>query len=189
LTNYHIYSDDPAVLFKRLATGDHEAFRIIFHHYADKVFPHVLNIVKSKSIAEELVQDTFMKLWLNRETVSAMENQEGWIFTVASNLSFNILKKAASNEKALLELKSRISFLPDSNILEHKDQEKTLADAIKDLPAQRQLVFKLSREEGYTHQQIAEQLNISPNTVKNQLVTALRFIREYMRKAGAFFFL
>src|SRR5687768_17097284 len=97
-------------MFKRLSAGDHNAFRAIFHHYASQVFPHVFNIVKSKETAEEVVQDTFMKLWLNRENVSQMDNQAGWIFTVASNLSFNVLKKAATEEKALTDLKNRLSF-------------------------------------------------------------------------------
>lgn len=169
-----------------MAKGDHQAFKTIFHHYNQRLFPHVLNIVKSGAIAEEIVQETFLKLWTNKENVGRMDNPTGWLFAVASNLSINVLRKNLNKARVLAHISQQDNSTENDvlEIVDNRLQNEILNDAINKLPGQRQLVFKLSREKGLTHREIAEQLNISPKTVNNQLTTALQFLRDYMRKAG-----
>jgi RNA polymerase sigma-70 factor (family 1) len=175
--------------FALMATGDEQSFKAIFHHYTSRLLPHINNIVKSEVIAEEILQETFLRLWKNKETVGQMDNPTAWLFTVASNLCFKFLRKAANEERAMNELISRMkSHTLSQTDYDQKEKQSALLTAVNQLPAQRQLVFKLSREAGLSHQEIADQLNISPNTVKNQIVKSIHSIRDYMQKAGVLSF-
>lgn len=179
-------------LFLQIADGDENAFRKVFHSFNQRLFPYVLNIVKSSTVAEEIVQEVFLKLWTNRQAVAAMDNPVAWLFTVAANQSFTYLKRISTEQRVIDKIKQSMhaSENPTDEYIFFNESKTILQKAVGELPAQRQVIYKLSREEGLNHQQIADQLNLSPNTVKNQLVSALRTIREQLQKtAGVFFFL
>ncbi len=133
-----------------------------------------------------------MKLWIHRHQVAEKDRPSSWLFTVAANQAFNVLKKMA-NERRFIDrqqpLPENRGFHPAEERLLNREGEILLRKAMETLPPQRQLIYKLSRLDGLSHKQIAEQLDISPNTVKNQLVSAIRSIGEYIRKAGALLFL
>jgi RNA polymerase sigma-70 factor (family 1) len=178
-------------LFELVGKGDETAFREIFHYYTPRLNPFIFKIVKSGPVAEGIVQDVFIKLWLHREQVAQKDDPSSWLFTVAANLAFNYLKKVSTQQRYIEYIKSAIAESNDMPEAEHllisKDNHAALHTAVEKLPPQRQRIFKLSRMEGLSYKEIAEKLDISPFTVKNQLVAALDYIRKYLKKTDAFF--
>lgn len=166
-------------LFVLAASGNETAFATIFHHYNKRLYPFVLKMIKSESAAEEIVQDVAMVLWLKRMRLAEIDNYTSYIFRIATNKTLNHLKKIASEDKMLKQVLQNMQLFrnPTEEIIDSREKEAIINSAINELSPQRKIIYKLSRQEGLTHQQIAEQLHISPNTVKNQLVEALRFIR------------
>jgi len=152
-------------------------------------------ITHSPYSAEEITQEIFIKLWLCRDLLHEVENLDGYIFTIARNRTLNYLRKAAGDRRLLRELQELA--MPQNNNVEERatvtDYDHLLRDALSLLSPQRRLVFQLSRDGGLNHEQIAEQLHLSRNTVKNHMVEALRFIRSYLGRHGSvlllFFFL
>jgi RNA polymerase sigma-70 factor (family 1) len=168
-----LFSDDP---FKRL-----------FDSYKNRIYGYVLAIAHSPYAAEEITQEIFIKLWLCRDLLPEVENLDGYIFTIARNRTLNHLRKAAYDTRLLRELQELA--MPQNNNVEERalvtEYDQLLRDALSRLSPQRRLVFQLSRDRGLNHEEIAEQLHLSRNTVKNHMVEALRFIRSYLGQHGS----
>jgi RNA polymerase sigma-70 factor (ECF subfamily) len=169
-------------LFALVARGDEAAFEVFFHRYTAKLFPFLLSMVKADGVAREIIQESFLKLWLNREKLAGIDNPGGWIRTVAMNTAYNHLRSKARYEKYL-------ATLPDSEptedlelIIDARYAKEQIARAVEQLPPKRRQVFELSRYEGLSRAEIADRLQISEFTVRNQLREALQSIQEYLRK-------
>ena len=180
-----------AELFKLLAEGNELAFRQVFHYYTPRLQPFVFSIVKSDAVAEEIVQDVFLKLWINRHDVAQKDNPSSWLFTVAAHQSLNFLRRMSVERRYIDSVKVQIEQAwlenPTEDQLFLREDEALLKKAIDTLPPQQKLIYSLSRQGGLSHREIANQLNISPNTVKNHIVTAVRTLKEFIRKASLFF--
>lgn len=173
-------------LFKQISVGKEKAFREIFHTYNAKLFPFILKLTHSETVAEDLVQEVFLRLWTNRYEVGRMEYPASWLYTVASNLSLSWLRAHAAELRRFQKL-SVNKGAPQEQIIEHisaKEIQSLIWRAVALLPPKRQQIYKLSRERGLNHKEIAEQLELSPNTIKNQLISALKFIRNYLLHEG-----
>ncbi len=168
------------------------AFRQIFHYYTPRLLPFVFSMVKSDAVAEEIVQDVFLKLWTNRVEVAQKEAPSSWLFTVAANQSLTFLRRMSVERRYIDKVKAEIDQAwfqnPTEDLLFLREDEALLKKAIDALPPQQKLIYTLSRHEGLSHKEIADQLNISPNTVKNHIVTAVRALREFIQKASIIFF-
>jgi len=157
---------------KRLVEGDEDAFTSIYEQYSEKVYRLAFRFLKDKALSEEIVQETFINVWLSREKLDPEGNMWLYLYVVAKRLSLNSLRQACkSNEEEVLA----------------RDLENFTGKIIEKLPRQQQLVFKLSRIEGLSHKEIAEQLHISPNTVKNHMVEALKTLRSHLRYSDIIF--
>ncbi|MNV23851.1 RNA polymerase sigma factor [compost metagenome] len=123
-----------------------------------------------------------MKLWLNWESIDSDKNIKSYIFTIAKHTIYNKLKSFVVQQTYLNDVFYNYSI--ESNAVEelvHYKELKGIYDqAVEKLPSQRQRIFRLSREENLSHEEIAEQLHISKNTVKDQMVKSLKFIRHYL---------
>ena len=170
-------------LLRRVSRGDAQAFSTFFHTYNARLFPFIIKIVKSTAIAEEIVQETFLRAWVHRHKLAQLNEPGAWLFRIASNLALTHLRNAANDAIKHAGFSSSSSTINElTNELDKKEMAHLLEQAINQLPAKRQTVFRLSKQEGLTYQQIADQLNISPNTVKEHLVQAIKFIRDHIRK-------
>ncbi len=171
------------LLLQQIAAGNEKAFQTLFNHYNTKLHHYVFGFVKSSQIAEELVMDVFLKLWLGRDLLVQIKNFDGFLFRVAHNKIIDFLRFSAKDLKLkdLLwnEIQMASSLVADHSLIHHEYEEK-LREAIDLLSPQRKKVFRLAHEEDLTHDQIAVQLHISKSTVNNHIVEAKRFIRDYL---------
>ena len=160
------------------------AFKNIFDRYRNRLYGYVLTISHSTYTAEEITQEIFMKLWICREALSSIDNIDGYLFAMARNKTFNHLRKANRQEQVLQEMKA--AMLTSMNDTEDQaavsDLERLLQEALARLSPQRRLVYQLSRQQGMNHEQIAIRLKLSKNTVKNHMVDALHFIKNYLQQ-------
>ena len=175
---------DETFLLHEIAQGNEMAFRTLFESHKDKLYNYIFRITRSKEISEEIVIDVFLKIWIGRDLITEIRNFEGFIQKVACNKALDFLRIAARH-KRLQELISRelISApapLADHTALEYECQD-ILHKALAQLSPQRRLIFSLSRNQGLSHEEIANKLNLSRNTVRNTVVEALKTVRQYLK--------
>ena len=169
-------------LLLRIASGDQKAYQEVFGRYWGKVYAIGLRLSKSPELAKDLAQETFLKIWNNREKLPAVTNFSAFLFTVARHLAIDHLRKkvfTTNNEDYLVDYFSDDAITPHEKA-EYKELEKLLNSAINNLPAQLQQVFRLSRFEGLSHAEIALRMNITRVTSKSYMVRALYSIRKYL---------
>lgn len=171
-------------LLVKLRNGDPSAFAEIYNQYRSKILVYACSLCKSTDYAEEIVQEVFIKIWQKREQINTDLHFGAYIKKITLNHVLNYLKKVAREKVLQQELFNYIDVLRNSteeNLFE-KELLKTYDDAIGHLPPQKKLIYAMSRTEDLSHEEIAEKLNISKNTVKNHMVEATRFIRNYVSK-------
>lgn len=171
-------------LFMQIAAGDENAFATIFHKYNRLLYPAIVKMVKSQTEAKEIVQNTFLKLWLNRQQLTEIEAPGAWLNRVAANFALNSLRDRATYDRHILIAGQ--SMAADDDELElnlnARELKKLITEAVEVMPEGRQKVFTMSRYDGMSRHEIAQQLGISESTVKNQLSSSLKFIQEYLVK-------
>jgi len=171
------------LLLRQIAERDEIAFKLLFDVYKDRLFLYINGIVKSKEVSEEIVMDVFLKIWLGKEIVSQIENFDAFLFRVAYNKSIDFLRSAARDPKlrdlVWHEVQVAGGMTADQQVIT-REYEKKLREAIGQLSPQRRLVYQMSREKGFSHLDIARQLQLSKHTVSNHIVESQRFIRSYL---------
>lgn len=174
-------------LIQEIAQGSETAFEELFNKYYPTVYQYLLKVVKSKEIAEEIASDIFLKLWLGKEMIGDIYSMPAFLRTVSTNKAIDFFRSASrqQNIRKLVEkeLNTYQNQPADYQLLDHEYQT-LLTKAIEQLSPQRKLVFSLSRVEGLTHEEIAEKLQLSRNTVRNTVVESLKVVRDYLQKHG-----
>lgn len=164
------------------AQGNEKAFRQLFDQYWNKVYAVAFTFTKSAVLSQEIVQDVFLKIWLKREDLTAIEKFDAYLFIIARNHIYNQLRKKATEPRFVAELEQH--FLESSELPEYplllKETTQLVNKAVEQLPGQQKAVFRLSRNEGLAYNKIAEKLNISSLTVKSHMNRALHHIRQYL---------
>lgn len=173
-------------LLKKLKKGDSKAFLELYDRYHLQVYNWVLKFVKIPAIAEDIVQDVFLKIWVIRERLNPQLSFPAFIYRICRNRAFSDLKKIAVSERLTLDVMEQFRSLKESpeDLAIWNQYEVLLENAIRRLPKQRQKVFKLCRQGGKTYEEVAEELCISKNTVKEHMVMAVKNIREYFYQYG-----
>lgn len=171
-----------SIWIRGLHQGDVKAFRQIFDHYYPRLLKFCAHIFHSQLEAEEVVQDIMVKLWQIRAQVDASQSLDSFLFTLARNKAYDRLRKISADrklrEKLWYQMQKQVGDAESSLIW--KDYQLLTEQAVAILPPQRQKIFRMSREEGLTHEEIATCLNLSPKTVNNHLTLALQSIRQYL---------
>lgn len=174
-------------LLQQIAHGNEYAFKTVFDLYSKKVFTFVVNFIHSAADAEEIVQDTFMTLWLNRATLTEIAHPRNYIYTIVRNKTYNYLAKAARNEKMLQLIWSNmqaVTINTTEEMMDARESKRLIEQALMRLSAQKREVFRLSRNEGLNHETIAQMMGLSRSRVKNIIVEVTKFLRaEIYKKA------
>ncbi len=171
---------DPHII-KRLSDGDQSAFRIVFEHYYPRVSEFVRRIVKSESLAEDITQDIFVKIWERREIFSVeVSSFSKYIYVMSRNAAINALRRTGR----ITPLSSESFGQSDSTSIEDsyyaQEKELIIRLAVCQMPEQRRRIFEMSRYMGMDNQTIATTLNLSKKTVENHLTLALKTLRSIL---------
>lgn len=175
---------DEKELLQQVAGGSEEAFSLLFRRYRGKLYHYVLDFTQSKEEAEDIVHDVFLKIWNSRETLTAIDSINSYLYKMSRNQAINGLRRKAKERLVLAELRQEpMAILPDIDPASKKEVRDSIQQAISKLSPQQRKVFLLSRQDGLKHEQIAEELGISITTVKTHIGRALQFLREEIRQA------
>lgn len=175
-------------LCKRIADGDEVAFASLFNRYYPLLRPFILKFTRSADKTEEMLQETFMRVWLNRDQLPGIENLRAWIFTIASRQCLQSIRTELNHRKKLARLQLQEGTRLEANTPLEQTQlaeiSRLVSEAVNNMPPRRQRIYRMSREQGLKPAAIAEALSISVTTVKNALVNALKDIRDHLGAAG-----
>jgi len=182
-------------LLEQVAQGSEAAFKVIFDSHWDRLYNYMMALTKSPEVAEEIAADVFLKLWTGRELLPGIQNLEAFLLRVAHNKAMDFFAVTARNakyQKIIFEaIRHREVPGADSHILD-KEAQGLLSEILAGLSMRRRLIFTLHRIDGLSHEEIAQRLNLSHQTVKNTMVDAQRSIRNLLKKKfpdGLFFLL
>lgn len=170
-------------LFRRLKNNDLAAFNAIYTIYSRRVLSFAYSFSISLEDAEEIVQDTFVKLWKKRDYLDPGKSADALLFVIAKNLVLNKIKQYSLDRTRLSQYCQNKTDEHDSleEQLNFKEMEVILDRIIDELPEKRREIFKLNRINGLTYIEIAKSLDISPGTVEKQMKKALETIHEKFR--------
>ncbi len=173
---------DEEVLVTKVREGEVRAFDQLFHLYSPRLFHFALGYLKSKEDAEEIVQDVFVKIWERRQHLRPDFSFKAYVFKIAFNAILNRIRKRGSERafQAHLHHHKELTHNETENSILLADLERFSSRAVDQLPSRRQLIYRMSRQDGLTNQQIADHLHISPKTVEVQMSEALKFLRKQL---------
>lgn len=177
------YSDHE--LLELLSRGDQSAFDEIYLRYSPVIYKTALRFLQNDMRAADLVQELFVKVWIDREKFKEINNLKAYLITISRNLSIRYLKNISKELLARENWASGILRQSENNTEIYFNKiglEKLLNESIALLPPQQQKVYYLAKIEGLTYKAISDELDISPVTVKKHMIAANRFVRKRLKK-------
>jgi len=177
-------------LVKDLKDGSYNAFDQLYEIYADLLYGFVLDLTKSPSEAKDILQETFLRIWINRANISIDYPFKAYLYKIARNLILNSFRKqmnsiAFENYICSEEYQENADNNTEKEIY-FDEFYKNLEKVKNELPERQKQIFELSREQGMSIAEIARDLNISEQTVKNHLTLALKTLRERLSRYSTF---
>jgi RNA polymerase sigma-70 factor (ECF subfamily) len=169
-------------LLAEVAVGNERAFKVLFDGYYNALGEYIYQLTESRDLAQEIVQDCFLKVWVKRSELSGIQNFSNYLFILCRNQAYNALRKKA-NERNVLQvfgqmMEGDLSGEGEQSAAEYR---RLLDAAIDKLPPQAQKVYLLSRDKRLKYEEIARLLDISSETVKKHIQYANKFIRDDLR--------
>jgi RNA polymerase sigma factor (sigma-70 family) len=188
LAEIYQFSDERE-LFDRVAEGDEDAFNAVYQHFMRLLSGAILQLVKSEPDVAEVLQEAFVRVWLNRDKLPGIENPGGWVRRIIINECYRLLKKNNLRDRLHDTVTAGIQGEPASTLhAEHRlvlgETEKIIQAALAELSPRQYTIYRLSREQGKRIPEIAQLLDLSPDYVKKTLATALQKIRKKLQDAG-----
>ena len=168
-------------LITLLKKGDMAAFDEIYNKYCHRLFNFVVRYLKQKEDTEEVVQEVFIKIWESRRNIDIYSSFESFLFSITYNTTISLLRKRLIDKKSRDYLKSFQEITTKENVidrLQYDDLNNHVESLLNKLTSRQKQIYKLSREQGLSHKEIAQKLSISESTVKNHLVSVLKIIRS-----------
>jgi RNA polymerase sigma-70 factor (family 1) len=163
-----------------IALGNEAAFTQLYLQFGKKLIQFAMSLVRSREIAEELVEDVFVKLWANRQKIGQIENITVYLYVAVKNKALNALSHKARELVAAPfdDLDTSIeAFGPDPyDLMITAEMMTRMRRAIESLPPRCKIIFRLIREDGLKYKEVAEILNISVNTIDVQVAIAVKKI-------------
>jgi len=175
-------SENDLQSFESIKNGDLSAFETFFRKHYSEVVRYSHRFVRDTLIAEEIAQEVFTYIWEKRTTINIQSSLASYLFQAAKNRSINYLKLELPKIQSQTDI-SEIDIGSTSESEEEKSAliEKLVKKAIDSLPTKCKEIFVLSRSEGLTYDEIAEELDLSKKTVENQMGIALKKLRERLK--------
>ena len=171
-------------LIRAFKKGDTQAFKLLFDRYHERLYSFLFSLLKSKEDTEEIIQETFLKIWETREHFREEYPFESLLFRIARNTSLNYNRKKVNRavfEKNYAFIANLSEESADQYLL-FKETQSIIETILNGLPPKRKEIFLLQKVEGLSRQEIAEKLGISVITVDHQLFKANKYVKDEFQK-------
>jgi RNA polymerase sigma-70 factor (ECF subfamily) len=173
------------ILLSRIAAGDNEAFKTLFEMFYPKVKIFLVKFLKDEVVAQDISQEIFVKIWTYREALPDIRSFNSYIYRMTRNAALNHIR---GNRQTMDILQT--SILDDKDIesdYQTKEKELLIRLTVEHMPPQRQRIFKMSREQGLSNDDIAIKLGVTKKTVENNITMALKELRDVILAFLVFF--
>lgn len=173
---------DEKNILTELAEGDEEAFAKLYEVYSARLFGNLLKLTQSELIAQEILQDVFIKIWDNRQTIDPNNSFRSYLFKIAENKVYDFFRKSVRDKKLHTQIlaSTTIQYTHIEEKLIAKENISIIQAAIKALSPQRQQVFRLCKIEGKSYEEVSNILGISTSTISDHIVKATRSVHKYV---------
>lgn len=173
---------DERELLSLLKQGNEQAFEKIYNLYSSRLFGNIYRMVKSESTAEEILQDTFLKIWYNRAGIDLDKSFRSYLFRIAENNVYDFFRKATRDKKirARLFAAATEEYEHIETMIHRKENALLLQKAIDSLSPQRQQIFRSIKLDNKSYEEVSRLLGISVSTISDHIVKANKTIREFI---------
>ncbi|RDC55919.1 RNA polymerase sigma-70 factor [Pedobacter chinensis] len=174
-------------LIELLKQDDQQALSMLYYQNVQKLKYYIQRTAQSPHLAEDIVHDTFVKLWESRKEIDASKPFKPYLFTIAKRTLLNVLKRAKHEVSILAEIRKyaqATEYTTDLKI-EYNESNTLIVEALNSLTGQPKEVFIRCRIQGLTYKQAAGELGITESTVNKHMNKALTLIREYIKYKNA----
>ncbi len=170
---------EPLDLIKK---GDKKAFESVFKAYYQDLVNYSHQFIQLQAISEEIVQDVFVSYWERRDTVEIKSSLKSYLYRAVKNRTINYIRLQLPKDQKTSDIDEvPIMVAEESGSEDLSLLHKLISSEINKLPAKCRTIFLLSRTEGLSHKEIAEELDLSVKTIENQIGIALKRLREVLR--------
>ncbi|MBE8721702.1 RNA polymerase sigma factor [Sphingobacterium pedocola] len=182
MKNLRNHTDEALVIL--LNDDDEKAFLEIYDRYKNELAPHLVRLLRSYELAEEVLQEVFMMLWEKRHEMDASKSVPAYLYRSAINKSKNVFRKLANDSRLRAEFLTYFRST-DNNIveewIEHKETQQLLQTLLDRLPPQQKKVYELCKLEGLSYKEVSERLKISITTVNSHIRNANIFLKGELK--------
>jgi RNA polymerase sigma-70 factor (family 1) len=169
---------------RKFKGGDHDAFKKLFDRYSQPLFRFSYSYLKSKEVAEDVVQEVFIKIWDNRESIKTGTSFRSYLFTITLNSIRKQFNKLARLNEAkhdvLLSLSEEKEGFDDSN--DYQVSIDKLHELVAEMPKKRREVFIKKKLEDKSLKLISEELGITEKTVEYHITEAMKYLKDEFKK-------
>lgn len=178
------------ILISKAKKGDRNAFKNIYDRYHTQLYFVAKRYLKDDSLAEDAIQDIFLKLWSKRKELDKSQSLKGFLFTMLKNHLLNMLRKQDNRRKVQegykkLAQNKKIRSLTEEEIV-YAEYQDIISRGLQKLSPAKRKVFKMRSFEGLSNSEVAKKNNVSVHTVKTQFYLGSKFIRNYLKKHADF---
>jgi RNA polymerase sigma-70 factor (ECF subfamily) len=170
----------------RLKDDDKSSVDELFTYYYPRLYHFSQSLLKIETYIDDILQEVFVKLWLNRNKINNVETFNAYIFTITKNEILNLIRSNLRDQtfKDKLYVRSVAEEYQTTTKFEFDEIKSSIERIVAGLPEKRQQIFILSRRDGLSNKEIAQQLNISCKTVEDHITHAIKYIKNEMKDMG-----
>jgi len=171
---------DDINLVRQLKSNDINAFNALFQKYSQNLYRFSFSMLKNREDSEEIVQEAFLRIWNNRSKIDTDKSFKAYLFKISYNLIMNQLKQRLKDEAFLIHLEQYFGTkqMAPPDVVDYMIIQNRINSIVEELPEKRKQIFRLSREDGLSHKEIAKKLDISVKTVENQIGLVLKQLKS-----------
>ncbi len=173
-------NENDKLLVSLLKKNEVKAFDALFQKYSDKLFQFSFSLLKNSEDSKEIVQESFFRIWNKRNEIDSFKSFKSYLFTISYHLIIDQLRLRLKDKEYRSFLQEYFDLGDDSlnSSTDFDTLNKRIDLAVSELPEKRKQIYQLSRENGLSHKEIAEKLNINVKTVENQIGMAIKHIKQ-----------
>lgn len=169
-------------LLIQLRLGHEDAFRSLYLRYSRLIYGNILRLVRNEAVADDLLQDVFVKIWEHRAHINPDLSFQAYLITCSKHFAYNFKRRLKLEMEAAVQLATTYVHAEDAvnNRLLAKETKLLLEEAVNQLPAQRQRVFRLCKFDEMSYQEVADIMGITTSTVRDHMVKANKFVKSWL---------